>query len=556
MKKLQLLQYKAKLFYTLIICIFFFSLSYSQAVTTELINVTYINNPQNAPSIDDCGEIDLIAIPNTEISLEIKLTKSINDNNYTTGSIEIIIKSHYDDAGTGYVIETIPIGGANWEVNDNNIKTATEPINNLQLPSAFFDYSNGILFARYQSVNDAPSTFYKSCEYDVVKNPRFTLNHPNLPIPCASDTPVIFSVTNIHNHPGNLSYQWSVGSSWLYNGGNAPSTITTTSNTLTLTPNANPPNNVSVTPVLDGVSYPSLTSNVSLASYNPTNQIVGNASACSSGSHNYTVGNLPANVNVTSWSISDPSIASISNTSGNQTSLTVLTYGLVTLTAVLTNSCSQVSPPITKDIYVGRPKGARKILGPTTVNYGALVNYSTPTIAGATSYEWRLPYPYNTVINFNYWGNKWQLLQATSTSSAITAFTGYAGASGYVQVWGKNNCGNGGAKYVYVDFSTSGGGEHPKEAPKKNEKLLINNNNLFSVFPNPVKDEIHLHILAQKDKSFYKIQIFDLKNALVKEVSLNNAIEIIDVKNLSKGMYILKYIAKEKTKTQKIIISH
>ena len=542
MKKLQLPQYKTKLLYTLMICFFSFSLSYSQAITTELINISYINNPQNAPNISDCGEIDLITTPNTNLSLEVRLTKSTNNNSHTTGFIDIIIKPHYNNAGTGYIIETVPIGGANWAVDGNNIKTATKTISNLQLPSSFFDYSNGILFARYNSTDDNPSTFYESCEYDVVKNPRFTMNNSNLSIPCTNTTPVTFTVTNVHNHSGSLSYNWTVGSGWLLSNGNtAPSTITTSGNTLTLTPNANPPNNVSVVPVFNGVNYPTLTSAVSLSAYNPSNSIVGGTTACSSG-QTYSISNLPSNVNVTSWAISNPAIASISNSSGNQTNLTVLTYGLVTLTAVLTNSCGQVSPPITKDIYVGRPQSAGKISGPKTVGYGAIVNYSTPPISGATSYEWRLPYPYTTVTNINYWSNAWQLLQATSTSNAITSFSGYRGTSGYVQVWGKNNCGNGGAKYIRVNFSSSGGGEFPRNSSQDTNIENFDKKLLFSIFPNPVKDEIHLHVLQQKGDGFYKIQLFDLKNALIKEVSLNNSIEIIDVKTLPKGMYILKYI--------------
>ncbi|MCF6223438.1 MAG: T9SS type A sorting domain-containing protein [Flavobacteriaceae bacterium] len=554
MKKIQLPQYKAKLFYTFLICTFFFSFSYSQAITTELINVTYINNPQNAPNISNCGEIDLITTPDTEISFKVKLTKSTNDDYYTQGDIEIFIKSHYNDPGTGSRILIEPVLITDWEVNDNK-KTATITIGNLKLPSFFFNYSNGILFARYQSVDDNPSTYYKSCNYDVVKNPRFTLNYPTLTIPCSSSNPVTFEVTNVHNHPGNLSYQWSVGSGWLYNGNTAPSSITTSTNTITLTPNGNPLGNVSVVPKLNGTSYPTLTSTVSLAPYNPTNTIVGGATACSSG-QTYSISNLPSNVNVTSWSISNASIASISNTSGNQTSLTVVGYGLVTLTAVLTNSCGQVSPPITKEIYIGRPQPATKIFGPKTVNYGVLANYSTPTIAGATTYEWRLPYPYTTVFNINYWSNNWQLLLATSTSNAITSFTGYGGNSGYVQVWGKNTCGNGGAKYISVNFSNTGGGQQPKTTPKKNNIDFGINNGVFSIFPNPVKEEIHLHVLNQKNTNHYKIQIFDLKSVLVKEVSLNNAIEIIDVKELPNGMYVLKYISEEKVKSQKIIIAH
>jgi Secretion system C-terminal sorting domain/PKD-like domain len=534
---------KTKIIFTLLI---FSTFVINSQVTVKAESMTY----SNGTLISECGTIDLGINQNITISFWAKLTKNSNQV-VGDGYLYVYTKNDVNSATENNLFSEQVLSSA-WLSNN----TQYDKYIPVTLESQTFNLTGGVLFVRYVSSSNVE---YESCNYSVIKDetPTFTISPNTTSIVCGSTDSKTFTVENEYNSPGTLSYEWTIGSGWLLNNGNpAPSTLTTSGtsgNTLTLIPNANPPGNVSVVPILNNISYDMLTSTVSLAPYNPTNTIVGGATACSSG-QTYSISNLPSNVNVTSWSISNSSIASISNSSGNQTSLTVNGYGLVTLTAVLTNSCGQVSPPITKDIYIGRPQPATKIFGPKTVNYGVLANYSVNTIAGATSYEWRLPYPYTTVFNINYWSNNWQLLQATSTTNAITSFTGYGGNSGYVQVWGKNTCGNGGAKYILVNFSTTGGGQQPKNTIKKNNIDFGVNNGVFSIFPNPVRDEIHLHVLNQKNDSYYKIQIFDLKSVLVKEISLNNAIEIIDVRTLVKGMYILKYISKDKVRSQKIII--
>ena len=295
------------------------------------------------------------------------------------------------------------------------------------------------------------------CSYTITK-PLFSLSPENVAIPCEDTSPVTFSVDNVHNSPGSLSYQWNVGTGW-----SNPGTFTTTSNSITLTPNAFPPDNVSVTPILDGVSYPTLTSSVGLAPFRPNHTIVGVSTACSSTSNIYTISNLPNNINVYSWSLenADPNnhnvIATLSNNTGNSTSINVTGNGTVILKATLINSCGQISPPISKQVYVGNPQKAIKIIGPTSINPDVIVNYQVPPIEGATSYEWRVPYPYTTVNNFTN-SRLWQLLASTSHSSYITAYTGTEGREGLVQVWGKNVCGSGPVKYISVSQNTDGTG--------------------------------------------------------------------------------------------------
>jgi len=530
---------------TLLLFLSFFS--YSQVTTTIK---DFYSSGINGYILDCNFPIDITNNNSINLDFDVELIRSNQNSNNSAGLLKIYYKTHYNNT-TELFLTQQSINSGDW--NDYAIPQEYRTTVNftVTLHASNFNFTDGVFYAVYEPTGS--SSGYSSCEYDVVKNPRFTMNNSNLSIPCTNNTPVTFTVTNVHNHSGNLSYNWTIGSGWLYNGNAAPSTITTSGNTLTLTPNANPPNNVSVVPVLDGVNYPTLTSTVSLSAYNPSNSIVGSNGACSFES--YSISNLPPNTSV-AWSISNTSIASLTSSSGNQTNINVSGRGVLTLTATLTNSCGQ-SAPITKELFLGYPDQAVSISGPTVVGKGVLASYATPTIEGATEYEWRLPYPYQTVTTFNYFGTNWELLLATSTSSNISTFVGYGNSGGLVQVWGKNNCGNGGATSISVTKAQTnedikpGGGQYPRA---QNSGLIINDN--VSFFPNPVKDNLQINIKVLKEKTKYFVQLFDLNSRLIKEMILKNRQTKINLKGIANGTYIVKLISNDNVKSQKIIVNH
>jgi len=124
------------------------------------------------------------------------------------------------------------------------------------------------------------------------------------------------SFTNVYNTSGTKTYKWEVGSNWVYNGSTAPNEITTTSNSITLTPNTFPPGNIRVATILNGTQLPFSTSNVKLTSIQ-NREIIGEITVCSS--ETLSISNLKANETVV-WGSSNTSIASIS-TSNNQASV-------------------------------------------------------------------------------------------------------------------------------------------------------------------------------------------------------------------------------------------
>lgn len=136
------------------------------------------------------------------------------------------------------------------------------------------------------------------------------------------------------------------------------SNFTTTTNRVELTPFAYPSSNVRVTPVLDGVSYPQLTSSVGLSNIRSVT-ISGNSKLCTDS--DFTFNNLLASQTIT-WSLSDSSAANISDPNSNPVSLIVTGSGATTLTATIFNSCGQ-SYQKSKNIIVGEPQAFKISIG-------------------------------------------------------------------------------------------------------------------------------------------------------------------------------------------------
>jgi len=499
---------------------------------------------ETGSQIPDCGTINFKPNINVRILFKVNLQKNITENG--NGWLRISIKRNSFISETP--IETLGIFTVNWTDDTQSGTSTYEESYDITLNGLSFDNSEGILYAEFtNSVNEA----YKSCEYDVIKSPTFTLNHQTLPISCSNTNSVTFIVSNVYSHLGTLSYNWSVGSGWLYNGSTAPNSITTTSNSLVLTPNANPPGNISVTPILDGVNYPALTSTVSLAAFNPNYVITGSNSICTSNTYSVSV---PSGESITSWSTSNINIATIT-ANGNQATVTKsLSSGFITISAIVTNSCGQTATLTKNNVFVGRPLISEKIFGPTTVGQGEVANYSVDPIPGASSYGWRLPYPYQIVTNFDYFGQSWQLLNATMNSSAISSVTGYSGTSGFVQVWGENNCGTGSAKKIYVTHtgSGSGGGQFPIAAPI--EDILLKDS--FSIYPNPAKNSLTITKLTKLEGNTAIIKLFDIRGKLIQNTTFDTNKINFNTDHLKNGTYLLIITSKDKAITRKIIVNH
>lgn len=349
-------------------------------VDVEILSLQYTNNGQPTVGAVDCGEIDLKSSSSTSINLGISLSKP---SNQVTGSgTKIYIYSKMSSSvNRKKEWESGSISESSWnQPTDGGDKTFSTSAT-FQIEADDFEANGGFLYATYESSSE---TEYNSCNYNIVKDevPGFSISPTNETVSCNNTTPKTFSVIPENIPAGsNVVYQWSIGNGWFYEG-NVVSNFTTTTATIQLTPFNFPPSNVRVSPVLDGVSYPELTSNVSLGSFNPGFPIDGSANLCDTGL--YTIIGLPNDITILSASTSNASVATASLTN-NQITLSKVSDGSVTLSVVLENSCSQTAT-ITKAIQVGIPSSVfnAEVTGDTVIcgtqNYTYSLNVSHPCV--------------------------------------------------------------------------------------------------------------------------------------------------------------------------------
>ena len=128
----------------------------------------------------------------------------------------------------------------------------------------------------------------------------------------------------------------------------------TTSNTITLTPNTYPLGFVNVTPTYNGVAQPHQIASVSLAPFTRSMEITGNNAICPSTSVVYGISNL-GNGSAVSWNTTDTSIATVAPATGNQVTVNPLvSQGAFNLIAVITNACGQ-QKTLSKTLTIGQP---------------------------------------------------------------------------------------------------------------------------------------------------------------------------------------------------------
>lgn len=272
-------------------------------------------------------------------------------------------------------------------------------------------------------------------------------------------------------------------------------------------------------------------------------EISGDDSVCSNGNTVLTLANAPAGI-ATNWATS----GNILRVSSNNTSITIRGQNGTRAQGEVTVTFNGIV--LRKDVWVGQPNPPSRISGPTTVQSGAIVNYSSTVSPGATGYEWWAPYPFTTVTNFNYFSRNWQVRR--TTSRYMTAVTGTQGADGLIQVMGTNKCGRGGAKTLSVRHSTGGGGGGaiPLRVNLDFDDALTED----SVFPNPANSFLNIYL---KDKESYGSIRYTLTAMDGKTVydDIDNGKNGIDTSLLTEGQYILSIITEKGIQTKHIIIN-
>jgi hypothetical protein len=318
----------------------------STSITDVLVN--------SQTTVNNCGLIDFGSISNNRLTVNFKLTKP---STQAIGNCTLRIFLKYSSYTSGSEKANVIVQSGSWANN-------TESIGNIlcNISESEIQVAGSIIYIECTTDSGLKT---RSCEYALKKTqtqtqtPKFTISPATVNIPCGSATPITFTVKNVNNSTGTLTYNWFFGynHNWNYvTGSQVPSSITTTLNSIDLVSRTTINSDVSVvvTPILNGVSLPDLSSIITIAPFTRSMDIIGNNAICPSTLAVYGISNLGSGSTV-SWSTSNTSIATVASNSGNQTTVNpIATQGTFVLTAVITNACGQ-QKTLTKTLGVGLP---------------------------------------------------------------------------------------------------------------------------------------------------------------------------------------------------------
>jgi len=242
-------------------------------------------------------------------------------------------------------------------------------------------------------VSQGSSSYYtdvKISSLTITESVALSVSPTAVNISCGTAQTQTFTVSNPNNAAG-IAYTWNPGAvpnGWQYNGADAPASIATTTNTLTLTAPACgiTPKSVSVVANLTGYNIPVGTISTALAPYS----ITGTPSpVCTSGT--YSIANLNCPSASVVWSVS-PAIATLSCTSCTQTTLTKAGNGSVTLSASITGGCIAGTTTLNQTLYVGAPQ-----ISVTGTQGGCSGSYQSWYLSAAPSQN---GHNYNWFVNY------------------------------------------------------------------------------------------------------------------------------------------------------------
>lgn len=391
--------------------------------------------------------------------------------------------------------------------------------------------------------------------------PTFTISPSSLQIQCTSTPTQTFTINTTGTISCPLSFRWDLGANnhWKLNGDPAPATFTTTANSVTLTSASSNtlPSAVKVTPVLNGADQPQLTSALSWTE--PNYAILGGSNICTGTSQPFYVYNTTAGSSYSWGSVTtEPnygaSVVQINSPYSNQTTLTKLGDGVVTLSAHVTNVCQQVKDVSRTNVRVGGYSESSSILS------GYMLAYPPCQTQGCTpapvSSSITTGGPYGTIVyggaaylkcqndlqlyNNDLVGGTWSLVSGSvySWNSGIaTHLTFYPSGTGMLKfrLTKNNSCGN-----QYYDFYF-----YPSQ-------YYYSQYSIYNINPNPATNTLNVMVdedkLAQEEvpkssnQDIKAITIVDKMGTVIRkqEFAKNTRKTNLNISSLKPGMYILQ----------------
>lgn len=519
---------KVKLLITLItFCIYN---TYGQITTT--IDEVYVNGQT---SVTNCGTIDFETTENNTLTFYYTLTKTSS----SSGEGYLKIRLKYNSSSNGGERASQYITANLWNNNEyvhsipTNIDASEVQVNGSSIYLEFTEASS-------------PNTFHNSCEHPITKTPTptFELANDSYSIPCGSTANYTFTVNNVYNSPGTLSYSWNVGNGWKRNGFAVSGTINTTTNSITLTPYSSIilPSNVSVTTTLDGESYPTKTATVTRSAIPQNITGISGVSTLCSGNTNYTLSGTTGQT--VTWSLSNTSIATLSNATNTGVTLTQTGSGEVTLTATISNGCGQ-SYTRTKDLFAGGPPAFAVSRGTAQSEYCDIKYHYIPFIISNKS-----PFLHYTV---NVIGMPSTTVSSYTNDGFILKFNkNYSGWIDFI-VSASNSCGSIGAYREEYIGTCSSLNSFSMQKTSTSKPISV-----FKAYPNPSNNVVYLDVVdvnnTPKKNAQIKASLYDMMGLEKEKVQIKHNKATINVATLPKGLYVLRVTINDDIETHLISV--
>lgn len=383
----------------------------------------------------------------------------------------------------------------------------------------------------------------------------FSLSPTTVSKICGTALNQTFTANATYIPPGaTVSYLWNLGSSsngWLYNGSPAPQTITTSTNTLSLTTDAcsTAPSNVSATVTLNGTNYNAGTVTVSAAAFS----ISGTPYICTNSSTTFSIANLGCSPTVT-WSASPSGIVSIPFPNSVQPTIYYASTGEATITATFSSPCG--SGTLTYNVISGSPAPIGTSYYNSNYGSGNTGSISNQYVILGTNHG----QPGDNDVAYNYNINDSRFSSITWTPVSAPSGTNYQVVNGGLTL------------YTYVTYSGTNGSNAITMNLQANGPCGTYSQNITStaariggwggysalVYPNPAKGSTNISlVLDNKNRSIvlndnlksnsstkpliYGIQITNQLGTVVKSLEYKSGVSKINISlaKIPPGIYKL-----------------
>lgn len=266
----------------------------------------------------------------------------------------------------GWQLNGVLSNGSTWQSGSNSVTLTPDAT------------TGGVVQVRAINGCSSTITLSKSQIFNIPivrATPTFTLSPMSQGISCGTSVTQTYTVSMSAPAPAcTVSYRWDLGSNngWKMGGVAAPTTPFSGSSSITLESLAtnNHYGNVSVTPIINGVDQPTITSVTSFIAPN-FGLIGGSNSICTGTSSSFSVYPMPGYISSIYWGLNSilpnygATVVSVDNQYASSTTLTKINSGVVDLSVSLTDACSQTYSRTRSGINVGGYSSAYALSGYT-----------------------------------------------------------------------------------------------------------------------------------------------------------------------------------------------